>query len=159
MSRASPKGPDLNEQTPASPTPFEFFNEIGIINQLSTTQFRNVLPDGIHPSHFGVLNHMVRLGDGKTPAQLASAFQVTRATMTHTLSLLEKRGLIRLTANERDARSKLVYLTDEGRAFRNAAIGAVEAMVGNVFDAQMLDHLAGALPHLRAIRQRLDENR
>jgi len=113
----------------------------------------------MHPSHFGVLNHMVRLGDGKTPAQLASAFQVTRATMSHTLALLEKRDLIRLAANERDARSKLVYLTEDGRTFRNAAIGAVEAMVGDVFDATMLDHLAKALPHLRAIRQRLDENR
>ncbi|MBO6553878.1 MAG: MarR family transcriptional regulator [Roseitalea sp.] len=149
----------MTETPPGKGSPFEFFNEVGIIGQLGTARFQKVLPDGMHPSHFGVLNHMVRLGDAKTPAQLASAFQVTRATMSHTLALLEKRGLIRLAANERDARSKLVYLTDEGRAFRNAAIGAVEAMVGDVFDDAMLDHLAKALPHLRAIRKRLDENR
>ncbi|MEQ8400801.1 MAG: MarR family transcriptional regulator [Roseitalea porphyridii] len=113
----------------------------------------------MHPSHFAVLNHMVRLGDGRTPAELASAFQVTRATMSHTLTLLDRRGFIRLAANERDARSKLVFLTEDGRRFRNEAIGAVEAMVRQVFDPQTLDHLAAALPHLQAIRKRLDENR
>lgn len=113
----------------------------------------------MHPSHFGVLNHMVRLGDGRTPAELASAFQVTRATMSHTLALLDRRGFVRVAANPEDGRSKQVYLTDEGRRFRDDAIGAVEAMVGEVFDAQTREHLAKALPHLGAIRKRLDENR
>lgn len=79
--------------------------------------------------------------------------------MTHTLALLEKRGFVTLAANAEDGRSKHVYLTDEGRAFRNEAIVAVEALVGRVIDAEMMAHLTAALPHLRAIRQRLDENR
>ena len=67
---------------------FQFFNEVGIIQQLSATLFNKRLPEGLHVSHFSVLNHMVRLGDGKTPLALANAFQVTKATMTHTLSTL-----------------------------------------------------------------------
>ena len=51
----------------ASPAPiFEFFNEIGIISQLSSALFSRTLPDGLHVSHFSILNHMVRLGDGRT---------------------------------------------------------------------------------------------
>ena len=126
---------------------------------MSTAQFRKVLPDGIHPSHFSVLNHLVRLGDAKTPASIASAFQVTRPTMTHTLALLEKRGFVKLAVNAQDARSKHVYLTEEGRAFRDEAIVAVQELIGRVVDAETTEHLMAALPHLRAIRKRLDENR
>lgn len=153
------KGHELNNQPKPAPNPFEFFNEVGIISQLSTTQFRKVLPDGMHPSHFSVLNHMVRLGDGKTPAELASAFQVTRPTMTHTLALLEKRQLVQLKTNVDDGRSKKAYLTEQGRAFRQAAIVGVEALLGRVIDSETMGHLIAALPHLRAIRKRLDDNR
>ena len=136
-----------------------FFNEIGIIGQLGTTQLRKVLPDGIHPSHFAVLDHMVRQGDCKTPAELAMAIQVTRATMSHTLALLEQRGFVGLAVNTADARSKLVHLTDQGRAFRDRAIAAVEALAREVIDAQTKYHMTAALPNLRAIRQRLEESR
>ena len=136
-----------------------FFDEIGIIGQLSATQLRKVLPDGIHPSHFAVLDHMVRQGDGKRPAELATAFQVTRATMSHTVALLERRGFVRLAVNTDDARSKFVHLTDQGRTFRDRAMAAVEALARKVIDAQTKYHMTAALPHLRAIRQRLAESR
>jgi DNA-binding MarR family transcriptional regulator len=35
-------------------------------------------------SQFKVLNHLVRLGDGTTPAKLAKAFQITKGAMTNT---------------------------------------------------------------------------
>ena len=54
---------------------FELFNEIGIVQQLATTTFNRVLPDGLHVAHFSVINHLVRLGDGRTPAAIASAFR------------------------------------------------------------------------------------
>ena len=46
---------------------FAFFNEIGIFNQLSTAVMQGVLPKGVHPSHFAIINHLARTGDGKTP--------------------------------------------------------------------------------------------
>ena len=65
---------------------FQVLNEVGIIHQLIQTEMNRRLPDGLHASHFGVLNHLVRLGDGRTPVSIASAFQVTKATMTNTLT-------------------------------------------------------------------------
>ena len=69
---------------------FAFFNEVGIINQLTTTLLEEALPKGMIAPHFQVLNHLVRLGDGRTPLQMARAFQVPKTSMTHTLSGLEK---------------------------------------------------------------------
>ena len=81
----------MNKTIPA----FELFNEIGIINQLATTMFERVLPKGMTQAQFTVLNHFVRLGhQERSPAQLAFAFQVTRPTMTSTLSRMERAGLI-----------------------------------------------------------------
>ncbi len=80
---------------------FTLFNEVGIIGQLSGSLFERRLPDGFLVSHFSVLNHLVRLGEGKTPLDLARAFQVPKTTMTHTLAGLEGAGLIRFAPNPR----------------------------------------------------------
>ncbi len=117
------------------------------------------LPEGLHVSHFSVLNHLTRLGDGKTPLKLASAFQVTKGTMTHTLAALSERGFIRLAPHATDGRSKLVYLTDEGRAFHRRAIdslGPVFAMLEDKIDFAALIEI---LPLLQEVRAVLDENR
>ena len=67
---------------------FELLNEIGIIQQLAVTEFNRRLPEGLHVSHFSVINHLCRLGDGRTPLEIARAFQVTKPTMTNTLAKL-----------------------------------------------------------------------
>jgi DNA-binding MarR family transcriptional regulator len=103
---------------------FSFFNEVAIIGQLAGSLFERRLPAGFLVSHFAVLNHLARLGDGKTPLALARAFQVPKTTMTHTLAGLEKAGLIRFAPNPRDGRSKCAMLTEAGRVFRNEAIAA-----------------------------------
>ena len=71
---------------------FGFFNEIGIVSQLASALFTRLIPLGLHLSHFIVLNHLARLGDGRTPLQIANALQVTKATMTHTLAVLGRHG-------------------------------------------------------------------
>ena len=138
---------------------FSLFNEIGIIGQLSRALFEARLPAGLLTAHFSVVNHLVRLGDGKTPLDLARAFQVPKTTMTHSLSILEKHGYIRIAKNPADGRSKCVYLTEDGRAFREDAIRALgpdlAAMAGQI-DVEQVKLL---LPHLEAIRMYLDENR
>ncbi|NNG04985.1 MAG: MarR family transcriptional regulator [Inquilinus sp.] len=138
---------------------FRFFNEVGIIHQLGTALFNKRLPDGLHVSHFSVLNHLVRLGDGKTPLALAGAFQVTKGTMTHTLSALSQRNLVRLEPHASDGRSKLAFLTEAGRAFHRQAIESLEPMVLMIEKNMDLDRLAGVLPVLQEIREVLDANR
>ncbi len=140
-------------------TLFQFFNEVAIINQLSSAIFQSRLPDGLHVSHFSVLNHLVRLGDGKTPLAIANAFQVPKTTMTHTLAVLEKRGLIRMAPHETDGRSKIVFITDQGRHAQAAAIAAMGDPLRKIADDLGPDVLPTLLPALEKIRKYLDENR
>jgi DNA-binding MarR family transcriptional regulator len=146
-------------QTDANPQLFEFFNEIGIISQLASAFFSKHLPDGVHVAHFSILNHLVRLGDKRTPVQIAQAFQITKATMTHSLGVLEKHGFIALEPNPGDGRSKLVILTPSGRAFREKAIAAVGPAFAPILAQLDAGDLFSMLPGLRKVRQILDANR
>jgi DNA-binding MarR family transcriptional regulator len=65
-------------------------------DQLARNRISKVLPKGMELSHFSVLNHLARLGDERTPAQLAKAFHVTRGAMTNTLARLEWAGHIHI---------------------------------------------------------------
>ena len=140
-------------------TVFEFFNEVGIINQLATALFSKRLPDGLHVSHFSLLNNLVRLGDGKTPLALSQAFQVPKTTMTNTLMVLSNREFIDIRPNQTDKRSKLVFLTEQGRIFHQHAIQSMGSVVGQ-FSAQLNpEAIAELLPELRRIREFLDDHR
>ncbi|MEL6289794.1 MAG: MarR family winged helix-turn-helix transcriptional regulator [Pseudomonadota bacterium] len=138
---------------------FQFFNEVGIIQQLASTMFNKCLPDGLHVSHFAVLNHLVRLGDEKTPLALAEAFQVTKGTMTHTLATLSKRGFITLRPHATDGRSKIVLLTDEGRAFQVRAMESLSPAMAALDGKLDYDKMIDMLPELSKVRAILDANR
>lgn len=135
------------------------FNEIGIIEQLSRTMFQARLPDGMQVSHFSVLNHLIRVNDGQTPLTIANAFQVPKTTMTHTLAGLEKQGLVRMVPNPDDGRSKCVWLTDQGRAFREQAIMDLAPDIMKMAEAIDMDEVAKALPTLAKVRAYLDKER
>lgn len=138
---------------------FEVFNEIGIVEQLSRTLLESRLPDGLIAPHFGVLNHLVRLGDGRTPLEIARAFQVPKTSMTHTLKVLEGKGLVKLEPNPADGRSKRVMLTEAGRALRQEIVLVLGRDFADMGLAFGMERFAGMLPDLRALRIFLDENR
>jgi DNA-binding MarR family transcriptional regulator len=138
---------------------FAFFNEIAIIGQLSGSLFERRLPDGFLVSHFGVLNHLARLGDGKTPLDLARAFQVPKTTMTHTLAGLERAELIRVVPNPKDGRSKCVMLTDAGRGFRDQAIVRLGPDLEAIARAIAPARVAAVMPLLAEMRTWLDRER
>jgi DNA-binding MarR family transcriptional regulator len=138
---------------------FQLFNEIGIIDQLAGTAFERALPHGLTQAQFTVLNHCVRLGDDKTPAALADAFQVTRGTLTSTLGRLEAKGFITLTPDPKDGRSKRVRLTQTGRAAREEAIVSATPLLRQVAEAFGPAEAAALLPPLQRLRRFLDENR
>lgn len=138
---------------------FMFFNEIGIVNQLASALFQKRLPDGVTVAQFSVLNHLIRVRDGQTPLQLASAFQVPKTSMTHSLMKLEDKGFITLKANPNDGRSKCVWLTDSGRAFREAAIESLNQDILRLAPQLDFNAMAAALPVLQQVRQLLDKDR
>lgn len=142
------------------PLAFEFFNEIGIIDQLVSTLLTNALPKGMTKAQFSVLNHFVRLNIAeKSPADLASAFQVRRPTMTSTLARMESTGLVVLRGNPDDGRAKLVSITPAGRDMRERCIAALATLRPTI--TQLIDdhEMRDILPTLRKLRMGLDAQR
>jgi DNA-binding MarR family transcriptional regulator len=138
---------------------FSFFNEIGIINQLSSRLFETHLPEGFLISHFSVLNHLVRMGDGRTPLSIARALQVPKTSLSHTLSGLNTAGFITFEANPADHRSKCVKITDAGRRFRHQAITMLIPDLEKLRDTITPERFADSLPLLAEIRAYLDQKR
>ena len=150
----------MNPAPPTDPAAFEFFNEIGIIDQLAGTMFERALPSGMTRAQFSVLNHFVRLSHAeRSPAQLADAFQVTRPTMTSTLARLERGEMIAIKPDPADGRGKLVSLTEKGHAAREAAIAAIAPLLPMLDGAISAAEIAAILPTLRRLRAALDTAR
>jgi DNA-binding MarR family transcriptional regulator len=140
-------------------TYFRFFNEIGIIEQLSRSLLEARLPPGFILPHFAVLNHLVRVKDGQPPLALARAFQVPKTTMTHTLLALERAALVEVRPNPRDGRSKLVWITGRGQDFREAAISAIKPDLARIAASVPVDRVSAVLPALEEVRRFLDADR
>ncbi len=143
----------------SDPIAFRVLNEIGIINQLATTIFERSLPHGLTLAQFTVLNHFVRLGGTRSPGELASAFQVTKATITTTLQRLEVKGFVTSTPDATDGRSKRIGITDAGREAYKQSIEAVEHDLATLEVAIGGETLSGILPPLIALRSFLDRRR
>lgn len=146
-----------------SPTPeamlFTFFNEVGILAQLSRALFEARLPPGFNLPQFAVLNHLIRVRDGQTPLALARAFQVPKTSMTHSLAVLERHGLVDMRPNDRDGRSKCVFITDAGRGFRQNAIESLMPDMAAISASCPVDRIAAALPALTELRKLMDAMR
>lgn len=138
---------------------FTLFNEIGIINQLSTARFARALAPELNPSEFGVLNHFVRLGDGKSPSYLAKAFQVTKPSMTAILAKLDRKGFVEIVGSADDRRRKIVTITTAGRHARNRGLKAMAPLAAMLEENQDVSKLAKILPTLQALREFLDAER
>jgi DNA-binding MarR family transcriptional regulator len=141
------------------PLLFRLFTEIGIISQLSESLFERIMPQGMTLAQFTVLNHFVRLGGERSPAQLAAAFQVTRATMTSTLQRLEGKRLVTLRADPGDGRAKLVSITREGQEMRMACVKALEPELLRLNTVIAVEQAEALLPGLTELRQILDADR
>ncbi|WP_299375983.1 MarR family transcriptional regulator [uncultured Tateyamaria sp.] len=139
----------------AEPNPavfFEVFTEIGIIEQLSRALLEAQLPAGLIAPHFTVLNHLTRVADGRTPMEMARAFQIPKTSMTHTLKVLEAQGLVETRANPEDGRSKRVWLTDKGRDVRARTIASLAPVLAELaagFDIERLLEIKPVLTDLR----------
>ena len=142
------------------PVPIRFFNEIGIIEQLSRNLLERHLPDGMTYAQVSLLMHLSHQapGEAETPVKLASAMQVTKGAMTNTLQKLDARGLIHIRPDPTDGRGKRVSLTEDGYALLPTVFArlqpAVAAFMAEI-DGQQLEAL---LPTLEAVRKVLDRD-
>lgn len=140
-------------------TLFSFFNEVGIIAQLSRAAMEARLPKGLTLPHFSVINHLIRVKDGQTPLALAKAFQVPKTTMTHTLSGLIDHGFVDIRPNPKDGRSKTIWLTEDGKTFREEAIQSIAPDMAALKAAVPEEKIAEILPLLAEIRAFMDTAR
>lgn len=133
------------------------FGELFMADQLARNRISKVLPKGMELSHFSVLNHLARIGEERSPAQLARAFHVTRGAMTNTLARLEWAGHIHIRPDWEDARRKLVVISPSGRAARDSAVATVVPLIAEVAQAVGADRVRALLPVLRELRIKLEE--
>ena len=111
------------------------FGELFMADQLARNRLSKVLPKGMELSHFGVLNHLARINEERTPAQLAKAFHVTRGAMTNTLTKLEWAGHVHIRPDWEDARQKFVAISPSGRSARESALASVVPLIAEVVQA------------------------
>ena len=130
--------------------------ELFTADQLARNRVSKALPKGMELSHFSVLNHLARLNEERTPAQLARAFHVTRGAMTNTLTKLEWAGHVHIRPDWDDARQKFVAISPAGRAARDAAVAAVIPMIADVVQSLGAEKVRAVLPILRDMRVKLE---
>ncbi|GAB4284104.1 MAG: MarR family transcriptional regulator [Roseovarius sp.] len=145
----------MSEQT-GNPLAVALFSEILTSEQLIRSRLGRVLPKGMEISHFSVLNHLVRIGGERSPAQLAKSFHVTRGAMTNTLQKLEWAGYVHIRPDWDDARRKMVAISPAGRLAHDAAIAAVAPVISELVGELGEDRVRAALPVLRELRIRLE---
>ena len=133
------------------------FSEMFMADQLARARLAKALPKGMELSHFSVLQHLARVGDERTPAQLARVFHVTRGAMTNTLSKLEWAGYVHIRPDWEDARRKFVAISPAGIKARDAALAAIEPVLANAIRTIGSDQVKAVLPVLREIRTALED--
>ena len=132
------------------------FSEVLTADQLLRNKLSKVLPKGMEISHFSVLNHLLYVGDERSPAQLANTFHVTRGAMTNTLNKLEWAGYVHIRPDWDDARRKMVAISPAGRQARDRAIASITPLINEVVGDLGADKVRTVLPVLRELRARLE---
>ena len=133
------------------------FGELFMADQLARNRISKVLPKGMELSHFSVLNHLARVNDERTPAQLARSFHVTRGAMTNTLTKLEWAGHVHIRPDWEDARQKFVAISPSGRSARESALASVVPLIAEVVQAIGAERVRALLPVLRELRIKLED--
>ena len=133
------------------------FAELIVGEQLANRLVTRSLPGGMQLSHFSVLNLLAHLNEERTPAQLAEAFHVGRSAMTNTLSRLEWAGYVHVRPDWDDARRKWVAISPSGRAARDAALAAFLPRLADIVRDIGPAEVRRALPILRRLRERLED--
>ena len=133
------------------------FGELFMADQLARNRISRFLPKGMELSHFGVLNHLARAGEERSPAQLAKSFHVTRGAMTNTLAKLHWAGHVHIRPDWDDARRKFVAISPSGRAARDSAVQAIAPLISDFVGDLGPARVRALIPVLRELRTRLEE--
>lgn len=152
MSKQKSNNPDESQL-------FTYFNEIGIIAQLSNALFERNLPEGLNNSQFSVLNWFIRVDTEASPGRLATAFQVTAGAMTNTLKKLESKGLVKIEPDRSSGRKKRVTITPRGESVRKRAIASAAPLFQEFAENFSPKDIQLQVERLQEVREYLDQRR
>ena len=77
---------------------------------------------------WSVLIHLYRK-DGQTQQELSAASVKDKAAITRLINILEKKNMVLRIPDRSDKRSKLVYLTNKAKEFRDDLVAVVEELL------------------------------
>lgn len=135
----------------------QVFDEIGMIECGVRTIITRCLPVGLTYPQFEVMNYLARRGEGQTPAQIASALQMTPGAITNTLQRLEATGLAVVEPDALDKRKKRVAMTPAGRQAYQRAMAAIKPRMSSLREGFTQKEFREALPFLRALRAWMED--
>lgn len=137
----------------------QVFTEIELIEHLMRRTVTNHLPAGMPYSHFELLMHMARVGDGQTPAELAQALMMTKGALTNILQKMEAAKQVAVLADVSDRRKKRVRLTRQGLDAHNSILKSLKPRTDALREGFTEAEFRQALPFLKALRTFLEEVR
>jgi DNA-binding MarR family transcriptional regulator len=150
---------DTSPPTSAHLLAFELFNEVAIIDQLAQAQADQLLAPTLNMPQFIVLNHLYRRDVSASMVSIAHAIQVTKGAISHTVTKLLQKKWVTSQADPEDGRGKLIALTDDGRATRDAAVLRLSAYLSDINSVLSESDMAQMLPLLKKTRVWLDLKR
>lgn len=130
----------------------QVFDEIGMIECGVRTIITRALPVGLTYPQFEVMNYLARRGEGQTPAQIASALQMTPGAITNTLQRMEATGLAAVEPDATDRRKKRVAMTPAGRGAYQRAMAGIKPRMASLREGFTQKEFREALPFLKALR-------
>jgi DNA-binding MarR family transcriptional regulator len=107
---------------------------------------------GLEPTQYSLLI-ACSMADGATVSRLADIFAMDRSALARNLSVMERRGLVRVAPGD-DRRTRRVTLTNAGKGALAAALPhwrAAQTKVEQRFGAERLQHLLGELRALTSV--------
>ncbi len=110
---------------------FEIMTEIAIIDQLAQAQAEKQLSPAINMPQFIVLNHLYRTRQSVSMVSIATAIQVSKGAISHTVTKLLEKNWVISQPDPSDGRGKLVSLTEAGLQVRDVA---VQKLIGDMGD-------------------------
>lgn len=93
----------------------------------------------------------IRFQPGQTVSQLRDHQGATTPTMARILGDLDKRGLVERRKSKRDARARVLHLTDAGNAMTEEAATAMRRAMRTAYRDAGSDAVAGARAVLEAL--------
>jgi DNA-binding MarR family transcriptional regulator len=105
----------------------------GVYQRIRTVTYRAFHEHGLEitPEQWIVLARLWQRG-GRTVSELSESTQRDKPTMSRILDSMEAHGLLNRTVDEKDARTRIVDLTREGKALRKKLVPVAQSIVARL---------------------------